>query len=563
MSKIRLIGLVALGLGALVLLAFRLKLLPERHEVRDQLAGIDVFWHDQEAFLFVHRTGIAHRHNWLTDHVSPGWRMGLAVAGLEEWRPLGHSTRAIRLAAGRLERFDLANTPAYPAWELKDDRLAALPRGFAESPEAASPGYRWTGSGFERLLTLVQYGKADGGAATTPKRLQADDEPKEDEAEEEGPISASEKETFKKAGWHFKSLSGYEADGQPVEIVLGLREGAYTLSLKSVDSSDPLLRKTPSATISGPGLPAPEVLVAAAESGWRDVARDELERRIALGPARLSPDGAGSPNTPWRLATLVACAVFALWLAWKGPTRGLKIALTVFVALFVAQFAMNAGAGPAVGIVATLAVINIASMAAGVLLVTYRVKRTLLPVTESACPAYALGNVKTLTDSFRAIGFQFVADRQTTWKMGGQERKTFVRFLKHNSGQSWAEIHAMDNPRLIGRLIASLKDGGVSVSTGDRQANQELIPAPKTLRLRVPTASSCSDMAMAHQAFAMKTPGRLRTIDDPMAADAEAHAQWVGHLLRTGRVTASGEWFRISPRAALPIIVRVMGAWFT
>lgn len=52
-----------------------------------------------------------------------------------------------------------------------------------------------------------------------------------------------------------------------------------------------------------------------------------------------------------------------------------------------------------------------------------------------------------------------------------------------------------------------------------------------------------------------------RTIEDPVAADVESYNRWVDALVQSRQVTTEGDWFRISPRAAVPITLRVMAAW--
>jgi len=125
----------------------------------------------------------------------------------------------------------------------------------------------------------------------------------------------------------------------------------------------------------------------------------------------------------------------------------------------------------------------------------------------------------------------------------------------------WAEVHASDEPKLVGRMLAGVT-GETMVSTNDLQSNHELLRDPQTVAQRVPRKTSCADMLAAHDVFAMKTAGTVRTVDDPVAADVETYDRWVSALVRSKQVASDGEWFKISPRAAVPITLRVMAAWF-
>ena len=79
---------------------------------------------------------------------------------------------------------------------------------------------------------------------------------------------------------------------------------------------------------------------------------------------------------------------------------------------------------------------------------------------------------------------------------------------------------------------------------------------------RVPRASSCAEMLTAHDSLVTRTPGALRSVDDPVATDVEAYEKWTEALLRSGQITARGDWCKVSLRAAVPVALRVASAWF-
>jgi hypothetical protein len=119
----------------------------------------------------------------------------------------------------------------------------------------------------------------------------------------------------------------------------------------------------------------------------------------------------------------------------------------------------------------------------------------------------------------------------------------------------------MENPRTIGRLLVSLKEGGVTAMTGELQSNTELLRDPKTVYQRLGRNKTCQEMILAHEQFAVGLPGRLEKIDDAVAADAVWYNRWVEALIRSRQVIASGEWYRISPMRMIPITLRVLGGW--
>ena len=82
MPKRLLVIVVALGLLGLLFLGFKLDVLPQHYSVREDLVGITVFWHDDEAFVFVNHMAFGHRHNWLTDR---RWKL-LHFTGADVYR---------------------------------------------------------------------------------------------------------------------------------------------------------------------------------------------------------------------------------------------------------------------------------------------------------------------------------------------------------------------------------------------------------------------------------------------------------------------------------------------
>jgi hypothetical protein len=145
--------------------------------------------------------------------------------------------------------------------------------------------------------------------------------------------------------------------------------------------------------------------------------------------------------------------------------------------------------------------------------------------------------------------------------MMSSERRTFIRFLRHHGGHTWAEIHANENPRLVGRMLVSIK-GETHLLTCDLQSNQELLREPRTIAQRVTRSAHCGEMLSAHDAFLAKTPAAFRTIEDPVASSVEAYERWVDRLRGLRQIDVDGDRFKISLRAAVPVAFRVIKAWF-
>jgi hypothetical protein len=260
------------------------------------------------------------------------------------------------------------------------------------------------------------------------------------------------------------------------------------------------------------------------------------------------------------LATLVASVVLALLLLRKGPTRQLKIALLVLFAAFALLQAVKVGPGPALALVGTILAANVVVMMATTVLLRHPARKVLELPGLRPWPRYAVGQVEEHARAFESLGFQPVGDRTSPWRFLGRERQTFIRFLKHPSGHHWAEIHALDNPKVVARMIASSKQGGVAVLTCDKEANQEFFRDPLTRVQRVASASSASEMLRAHEALSVRVPGSLEA-GEPMVRHVEQHDRWVQRLVASGQVVLRGDDFVIPLRRAFPAALRVMGAW--
>ena len=550
MLKLRLILILTLAVLGLTGLAFKLRLLPERYDVRHDLSGVAAFWHEDEAFVFVFENTMGHRHSWLTDQAPGLLRLGLMAAGLEEWRPFGSSATAHRIVSGRLEQHELQGAPMMPAWDLENGALVARPT----FEEGKVTGFRWDGSGFARL-------PAPSAPDAGPRRLTAETDDEAPREDDDPSLSSDAKERLAAAGWRYRRLYGYEAAGQPVELPIELSSGAYTLTLATAppDDGDPMSGLRVKVTLTAAADQSSRALFAA--EGWTGVSRTEFDR-LAEGSPLPRPIGEDSAwPALFGYVNWVVGGLLVVWLLLSGPTRAVKIVFVIFVLLWAVPFARTEGVGRALVLFAIPVAVGLGSTVVSTQLLSYGVKRQLLPVGEDACPSFALRRVKELTAAFDQLGFRPWGDRQSTWRMMSSERKTFIRFLRHQGGHTWAEIHANENPRMVGRLLASIK-GDTHLLTCDLQSNQELLREPHTVAQRVPRATHCGEMVSAHDAFLTKTAEAFRAIDDPVASSIEAYDRWVDGLRRLRQISVDGERFKISLRAAVPIAFRVIKAWF-
>jgi hypothetical protein len=257
-----------------------------------------------------------------------------------------------------------------------------------------------------------------------------------------------------------------------------------------------------------------------------------------------------------------ACVLFVLLLVFKGPARVVKIGVVVFTLGFVGLISFKAGWMTGATVVGVILASNVVAMSVGTLFYRQPLQKALLPVDREACPRYARQKVEQWSRGFEGLGYEPYGEGESRWSLGKSQKKTYTRFLLHRSRHSWVEIHALEEPRMVARMIASVKEGGRSVSTCDQQANEELFRDDRTLIQRVASRSSCADMVASHELFLLKIPGSLETVTDPMTLHQEIYNGWVERLLASGQVVRRGDSMAIPLRSAFPISFRVLAAWF-
>ncbi|MGH9460587.1 MAG: hypothetical protein ACRD1X_05190 [Vicinamibacteria bacterium] len=249
-------------------------------------------------------------------------------------------------------------------------------------------------------------------------------------------------------------------------------------------------------------------------------------------------------------------------LAAKGPTRALKIGVVVLLLGFVGWMGVKNGWTAAFTVLSVTLGVTLLSMGAAVRLHRMPLKKELRPVDEQSCPRHALAKLRDWTRGLEGLGFRVDDDRLAHWSFGETKRKVFVRFLRHHSNESWAEIHVLDEPKIAARLMASRKDGGLHLMTCDQQANEEFFRDARTRVNRVSSRTSCADLHRSHEEFVLRTPGALVRTEDPVSLHIDAHNQWITRLLDSGQLVVRGDAAVIPLRLTVPTMFRVLAAWF-
>ncbi len=258
------------------------------------------------------------------------------------------------------------------------------------------------------------------------------------------------------------------------------------------------------------------------------------------------------------LACLALGAAHFLW----GPTRAIKIGVALFVVGVAACFAVYAGHERALGLLAVIAGVNFVAMGAAALLHSMPIEKVLAPVDASSCPPHGRKKLQDWTKGFGGLRCVHQGDFESQWQFAGKTRKSFIRFLVHDSRTTWVEIHVLDEPKMSARLVASRTEAGEYLATVDRQANEEFFHDPLTRVVRVASASTCFDMLRRHEARVAEEIGSRLRVENPHAVHVEVYQGWIGRLLQSGQLVAKGSAAKIPLRLVPATVFRVMAAWF-
>lgn len=247
----------------------------------------------------------------------------------------------------------------------------------------------------------------------------------------------------------------------------------------------------------------------------------------------------------------------------KGPVRWVKIGMLLLAVDFAIGFSAYAGWQAGLKLVAITVASNFVLV--GFVFHTWRhpVRKQFEPAPPDACPGHARRAMKRWTGELEMLGFTVHAEHKTYWKVQGQPRLTFVRFFTHPGEPFWVEIHALANPKVVARIVASDKGDGRAVLTCDQMADQELFRDSFTKLQRLPRGSSCADMIDRHRRLAMTSEGRLDRVDDPVGGHVSLYGGWVQRLLASGQVrTVEPGWIALKPAAIPGMVLKTCAAWF-
>jgi hypothetical protein len=267
------------------------ELLPKRHMIVQTMPQAFVFWHDHppqrskigpagdpgsEAFFFLDLNTTGRAQNVIEQRISRTkygflWAAFTGPEGLAEFAK--RDAVAYHLVSeGKLDRFPLADHPTlYGSWSLVDGRIQLAP--FPSTRDTA--GFRWDGSKF---VTLSRAAEKDVKSEIKLK-LNADDD--EDEDPYSRFLSASTRQQFKAAGWHYKVL-GYNPEMGTLPITLA--GNTFNLTVENTPFSrddyvafDPVAYGPKSIVLSGDKL-ASSSQVLWESRGWQTISKAEYER---------------------------------------------------------------------------------------------------------------------------------------------------------------------------------------------------------------------------------------------------------------------------------------------
>jgi hypothetical protein len=199
-------------------------LLPKHYELGERMLQTTAFWNRDEAFFFLtiqvsgHSTNIAQEKLARVHFVFPLLLLG--------WNDMFYKQDVIAYhlqSSGKLDRFPLPpNTTASGSWARRNGKLQLVPTTLGDPP---SYGFRWDG---EKFIPIPPLGKP-AGANSIDSQLTEDD--LEEDQEYPSLIQKSERQNFRKAGWH------YEGRGRGASLPLELGDHNFRLIVRSLPLS--------------------------------------------------------------------------------------------------------------------------------------------------------------------------------------------------------------------------------------------------------------------------------------------------------------------------------------
>jgi hypothetical protein len=270
---------ILIVLALIVAAVAGLTLLPKQYTVGQRLSQTTAFWNDREAFLFLAVNTIGRSRNFPQQKLADT-RYGYltvffgAFSDFSKQEVIAYHL----LPMGQLDSFALPeHTAASGSWGLVDGQLQlSPPRG------GNNKGFRWDGEKFGAVVAQPA-ASMHPSPATTDKNLAADDLENNEEDEGSGLLSKAERKIFKDAGWHYKSLTGYEASGAVATLPIALSGNTFILTIESspLKKSGParfdfLTIGTRAIRLVGDKLSGGSQTLWS-QSGWQEVPRQDYE----------------------------------------------------------------------------------------------------------------------------------------------------------------------------------------------------------------------------------------------------------------------------------------------
>jgi len=277
MSRSRAIALLVL-VGIVAGTVLTIGLLPKRYARGESLYAPIVFWHEQEAFIFLDVTTTGRATNVVEDKISE-LRYGYLAFFLGGSRFFSNRVVAYRLLpSGQLINAALpARATIDGSWSLHDGGLQLTPPAVGEDNPRGNVGFRWDGTEFVAVSaqTPSQTGAAE--RQTVQSDDLSDDDPDADF------LTPAARATLKAANWHWKQLSPYGSRGAEAALPIHLGQSAFDLILtkfppptqatrfNSLDYGVKSLELSPSAGVAG------QTTALWSQKGWQVISKAEFD----------------------------------------------------------------------------------------------------------------------------------------------------------------------------------------------------------------------------------------------------------------------------------------------
>lgn len=276
-------------------------LLPKRYLTAERLSEATIFWNDKEAFIFLDVSKMGRAQNVLQERMASG-RFGLLAA------LTGFDFNQQELIAYHLADSGALDAPAVPqgatlygTWSLNNGRLQLTATA---NRYRNLPGFRWDGKQFEAVPALT-VPPSDVGKRT----VLTEDDSEDDEYDSSRLLNKKQAKAFRDAGWHWKTISGYEAGGDEAALPISLHSATYNLLVHSSPRERPtqiylFVGGVSRMELSGGTLAATRVLWES--KGWQEIPRSEYERYAQKSVRR---------SLPWTIWLWLLLALF--FMLWK------------------------------------------------------------------------------------------------------------------------------------------------------------------------------------------------------------------------------------------------------